>query len=214
MPYTTISSQSDGNILSASYLNTLSNNQEFLFGLANQANAPFNSFRATVGTLDRDNMEWWGRHRLQYLHWKLTSQGGSWEYARVYMNGVKVGGDEGAHTTFSGYYDMTTWAGLPNLLGAWVTSHAYDDDVNGDGSGGNGDDGDVVTQSGSYYRCKLAHTSGAGNQPGIGGSWTTYWDLLTLPNIGDMFQVWADINFSGSTETTVEYILEADASSL
>ena len=37
------------------------------------------------------------------------------------------------------------------------------------------------TQNGtrkSSYRCKLSHTSGAANQPGVGVSWATYWTLI------------------------------------
>lgn len=214
MPYTTVPTKSDGDVLTAAHLNILSANQEFLYALANQANVPFNSWRDTVSLLDGDVQKWWIRHRGRYLHYKITSEGGGWEYARVYFNGVKVAGDEASNTTFSGYYDLTTWAGLPNLLGAWVTSTGYDDDVNGDGVGGNGDDGDVVTNGGAYYRCKSAHTSGASSEPGVGGSWTTYWDLLTLPAVLTFCQIWADVNFSGATEMTVEYLIETDSTSL
>ena len=36
---------------------------------------------------------------------------------------------------------------------------------------------DVVTDSGSSYAAKVNHTSGASSRPGVGGSWTTYWQL-------------------------------------
>ena len=29
------------------------------------------------------------------------------------------------------------------------------------------------------YKCKLAHTSTSGDEPGVGGSWTTYWSVNT-----------------------------------
>jgi hypothetical protein len=209
MPYTTIPTFTDGTILSASALNTLSSNQAFLYGVANNANVPFNSFRAVHVTLDKDIMQWSIRHRVPWLHWKIISMAGAWNYARVYYNGVKVG-NAGAATTWTGVYNLASWAGLSNLLGAWVSGFAYDDDVNGDGAGGNSDDGHVVTQGGQYYRCKLAHTSAAGNQPGVGASWTTYWDLLTLPGVGTICSVWADVNFNSGTEVGVEYIVETD----
>lgn len=215
MPYTTIPTRADGDILTAAHLNLLSANQEFLYGLANQANAPFNSFRDTLSTLDDDGMVWFVRHRVRYLHYKILSYGGNWDYCRLYFNGVKVAGNEAGATTLSGYYDLTSWAGLPNLLGAWSgASVSYEDDVNGNGTGGNGDDGSVVTNGGSYYRCKLAHTSGAASEPGVGGSWTTYWDLLTLPAVGTICSIYADVNFSSSTEVGVEYLIEADATSI
>ena len=49
--------------------------------------------------------------------------------------------------------------------GAWATATAYvlNDTVENDGSG---------------YVCILAHTSQASDEPGVGGSWETFWDLL------------------------------------
>jgi hypothetical protein len=35
--------------------------------------------------------------------------------------------------------------------------------------------GDFVNDGVLVYRCILAHTSGAASQPGVGGSWATYW---------------------------------------
>lgn len=214
MPYTTIPTKSDGDILSASYLNILSGNQEFLYSLSNGVNAPFNSWRSTQSTLDSTDMVWMGLHKLRYFHYKLTSQGGAWDYARVYFSGVKLAGNEAGATTLSGSYDLTSWAGLPNLVGAWVVTTAYEDDVNGNGTGGNGDDGSVVTNGGAYYRCILAHTSAAADEPGVGVNWATYWGLLTLPVVGDIVSVYADVNFASATEVTVEYFFETDASSL
>lgn len=214
MPYTTVPTIATGDVLTATYLNILSGNVAFLYSLSNGVNAPFNTYRSTQSTLDSSDMVWMGLHKLRYFHYKITSQGGSWDYARVYYNGTKIAGNEAGATTLSGSYDLTSWAGLPNLVGAWVTATAYDDDVNGDGTGGNGDDGSVVTQSGSYYSCKLAHTSAGTDQPGIGVNWTTYWELLTLPAVAAIVSVYADVNFASATEVTVEYFFETDASSL
>lgn len=44
--------------------------------------------------------------------------------------------------------------------------------------------GQVVQNDGSSYICKADHTSAAGNEPGVGGSWTTYWDLLAAAGVG------------------------------
>lgn len=214
MSYTAIPSLSDGNILSASWLNTVADDIAYLYSLANTANTPFNSVRKTTDLFDDTVQEWVIRHRLQYYHYKITSQGGPWVYARVYYNGVKIAGTEAAGTTFSGYYDITSWAGLPNLVGAWSSGVAYEDDVNGDGGGGNGDDGSVVTDGGAYYKCKLAHTSSPTDEPGVGVNWTTYWDLLTLPGVGTMCRLWVDVYFGGSTEATVEYLVESGSTSL
>lgn len=55
--------------------------------------------------------------------------------------------------------------GVTNWLGPWVTSFAYSAD-------------DAVSHNGSSYICLTGHTSGASSEPGVGGSWQTYWMVL------------------------------------
>lgn len=57
-----------------------------------------------------------------------------------------------------------TPGGTASFVGAWLTSTAYALNA-------------VVTNNGSSYYCILAHTSGATSEPGVGASWTTYWQL-------------------------------------
>lgn len=52
------------------------------------------------------------------------------------------------------------------------------------------------------YRCKSAHTSAAGDQPGVGGSWTAKWDVSTdtssTPSpqfLTETFQAWREYTF-------------------
>jgi len=206
MPYVTIPTVSDGSVLSASFLNTLSANQAFLYGVANNANTPFNSFRAVHVNMDQNDMIWYIRHRVPWLHWRINADA-TWNRARIWYNGVKLA-DAPVGTTWSGAYNLGTWAGLPNLLGAWASGVAYSDDVDSAD-----DDGHVVTQGGAYYRCKLAHTSAAASQPGIGASWTTYWELLTLPGVGTICSTWVSVDFNTGHEIGVEYILETDSAS-
>lgn len=56
---------------------------------------------------------------------------------------------------------------LASWKGTWLTSTAYAI-------------GDRVYDGGSSYICTSAHTSGASTEPGVGGSWTTKWDILAL----------------------------------
>lgn len=215
MPYTAIPTQSAGDILTAAYLNILAGNQAFLWGLSNTVNMPFNSHRSTQATLIEAEAAWFVRHRLDYLHYKVSSYGGNWNYARVYYNGWKVAGSESATTSLSGSVDLTDPEAWPNWKAAWVTATVYEDDVNGDGASGNSDDGDIVSNGGAYYRCIVAHTSGdTDDEPGVGATWATYWSIITLPSVGDIVQVYADVNFSSGTEVGVEYLIEADAASL
>jgi len=36
---------------------------------------------------------------------------------------------------------------------------------------------DHATHNGTNYKCKLTHTSGSVSEPGVGGSWSTYWEV-------------------------------------
>jgi hypothetical protein len=211
MPFVTIPTVAAGSILSAGYLNSLSDNQEFLYGLANQANIPFNSFAMSDQNFNADSAYWIMRHRNRYLHYKVTGETG-WEYARIFMNGVKIAGQEGGAVTLSGYFDLTSWAGLPNLVGAWASGVAYDETKYDSGDNGDNDDGSVVTSGGQYYRCKNDHTSSAATQPGVGASWATMWDLLVLPVIGGLYSLYASVNYTSTPKvTTVHYFLESDS---
>lgn len=214
MPWDSIPTFVDGTVLTASALNRLSANQEFLHSLGNSANVPFNSHRSTQSTLDSADAQWFVRHRLDYLHYKVLSYGGNWDYARVYYNGWKVAAGESAAASLSGSVDLTDPETWPNWLGAWALATDYEDDVNGDGTDGNGDDGDIVSNDGAYYRCKLAHTSAATDEPGTGVNWTTYWDLIDLPDVGDIVSIYVDVNFASATEVGVEYLFETDSASL
>lgn len=44
--------------------------------------------------------------------------------------------------------------------------------------------GQVVQNDGSSYICKADHTSAPVNEPGVGGSWATFWDLLAAGGVG------------------------------
>lgn len=69
-------------------------------------------------------------------------------------------------------------AGAEGIIwrGAWALSTAYSVD-------------DAVEHNGSSYICIAAHTSTASDEPGVGASWTTYWNLLvggsTFVNLTD-----------------------------
>lgn len=215
MPWTTIPTKADGDVLTAAHLNLLSANQEFLHSLGNAANPPFNSFRNTVVTLDDADAQWFIRHRLNYLHARVLSYGGNWSYCRVYYNGIKVMGSESATTSLSSNVDLTDITAYPNYAGAWLTATAYEDDVNGDGGGGNGDDGSIVINNSVYYRCILAHTSGAtDDEPGVGATWATYWEVIAAPTVGNIYAIYVDAYFGSGTEVGVEYIFETDSASL
>ena len=207
MPFTSIPTRADGDILSAAHLNLLSDNQEYLFGLTQAANIPFNSYSGVHSVMNSTHALWYLRHRLRYFHFKVsTADASNNDYIRIFYNGVKIAANEAPGATYSGVFDLTSWAGVPNLLGAWVTATAYDEDELGDG--------EVVSQSGAYYRCIASHTSGASTQPGVGASWATVWEVLTLPFVGGMCSTWIEAAKSPGDTITVDYLIETDAPSL
>lgn len=63
-----------------------------------------------------------------------------------------------------------------------------------------------------YFRCKLAHTSAASTQPGVGSSWSTYWtEYSTIPThntasfaykAGDQVRVGSDLYIAKSDHTS------------
>jgi hypothetical protein len=46
----------------------------------------------------------------------------------------------------------------------------------------------IITNGGNMYSCKVAHTSGASTEPGVGTSWTTYW--FVWPTRGEFYHRW------------------------
>lgn len=97
------------------------------------------------------------------------------EFGEYYMRVVRQGGQMILQTTPS----------------AWVTATAYAVT-------------DHVESGGTYYYCFLAHTSGASSEPGVGGSWATYWYALT----SDIVEI--PTNFTEAQLFEVTFLQSAD----
>jgi hypothetical protein len=65
------------------------------------------------------------------------------------------------------------------LQGAWVITTDYFVD-------------DAVTNGGETYVCIQDHTAAAGNEPGVGGSWTDFWVLIVYVE-SDIFRYYPSI---------------------
>ncbi len=78
-------------------------------------------------------------------------------------------------------------------LGQWLISVAYvvNDTVHNDGSG---------------YICISDHTSSASDEPGVGGSWTTFWDILVEK--GDTGATQGDTGDQGDTGVPAPLVYE------
>jgi len=73
---------------------------------------------------------------------------------------------------------------------------------------------DIVLNDGDYYICISGHTSGsADDEPGDGAVYTTYWTAITLPDIGELVDVYVDFDLSGSDNwMQVCYLMETEDS--
>lgn len=96
MAYTALAEKSDGDTLTASHLNAVASNIEFLYGLVQAPNPPFHAIYATG-----DVTQYYALiHRHDYLLYKIIAVGGS------------GGGETSADVTVSYSTDFSTWTGL------------------------------------------------------------------------------------------------------
>lgn len=111
MAYQTVPTFSDGSILSASDLNILADNTEFLHGLVSGINVPFTKFVYDSITFDETRSEWEMIHTARYLHYKLSLIGSEdLETLSIVVNGTTklIDGTTRSPTyTYSGYLDTT-----------------------------------------------------------------------------------------------------------
>jgi len=90
-------------------------------------------------------------------------------------------------TDLANYDDADSWSGI--YLN-WVTSRSYVV-------------GDLVYHNSNYYRCKLAHTSSASSEPGVGGSWGTYWNTTFKPSYDTVDQTAQHYNYEAAAPDIV-----------
>lgn len=98
---------------SASQLNILSDDLEFLQGIAVAPNAPFQSLTVTADVDTTYHI----RYRYRYLHYKYVISGADGDAVDITVNGSNVYSDGVANMgTYSGYADLNS---LSLTAGAW-----------------------------------------------------------------------------------------------
>lgn len=89
-------------------------------------------------------------------------------------NGIYIDGDvrgytirylESVRAQYAGFADYAQ-----QTYSAWLTATAYTT-------------GQIRSNGGVNYLCTSSHTSGAGTEPGVGGSWTTVWQAMTTDGV-------------------------------
>lgn len=124
MPYTTVPSWSDGDILTAADLNKLADNIEFLYGLVSGVNVPFTSdtISGSSGMLVTSR-NYAVRYMARYLHYKIRVTSGETESLEILIDEVSEFSDTVDRTapyTFEGYIDLEG-IGSPPTLNQWLS---------------------------------------------------------------------------------------------
>ena len=108
MPFSTPPTFVDGNILSASQLNTLTNNDLYFRSLlGNNTNTGFMTEDIVT---DRDSAKWVFRRTRQYIHYNISMLSGDSDRLIIYVNGAQELNDGVNRTgyTWTGYFDLDT----------------------------------------------------------------------------------------------------------
>lgn len=115
MPYTTPPTFSNGSVLTATQLNTLSDDVEYLYSITHGMNMPFTS---ETSTATGDTRHWEFRRQGRYLHYKIRSTQNDTDQIDITVNGNIEYTDSinriGAYT-WSGYIDLTTITSVPSV---------------------------------------------------------------------------------------------------
>jgi len=148
--------------------------------------SPFVNYSIELNAHYQWSGQWYGR--------------GAWSTGREFGPGMFVtnGGDsyEGTHFNTSAAINEPGvgadwedyWELYSSTIPEWATGTIYDI---GDRIYNNHADWatgtaytivDYVYNNGQNYTCILNHTAGAANEPGVGGSWTTYWVGVDRPD--------------------------------
>lgn len=61
--------------------------------------------------------------------------------------------------------------------------------------------GERVSRGGLFYACILEHTSGASTEPGVGGSWATYWKQIASGTSLTVATVWGQVTIYNEEAT-------------
>lgn len=115
MAYTTIPSLASGDVLTATHMNILKNNIEYLYGLYSAYNTPFCG--QTITSSGVTNIYHF-RYVHRYLHYSATVTSGIGDDFKVYVNGNSEfhdGSNHSATYTYSGYIDLTAITAVPTL---------------------------------------------------------------------------------------------------
>lgn len=213
MPFQTPPTFNDGDILSAAQLNLLSDDLEYLNGLISGRSFPFAGSKGNA-EVDIDDAVYYTFHAHRYLfHRFVTNENLGTDVDSNVLYFVDWGDSNSPHLIYAGttgqtqsgsidMYDPQTW---PNAAGAWASSTVYDADKSTNWNGT--ESGEIVTESGNWYKCIQDHTSG----PSF-GTVGVHWSQITNPTVGNLYKITFELNFDagvGNQSYDLNYYYES-----
>lgn len=112
MAYVPVPTKADGDVLTASLLNQLADNCQFLAGIASQVNIPFVAEETVAG--GNFTYKYRIRHMHRYFHYYIAQTASTSDNLDVKYDGTTVyndGGDRTAPYAWSGYVDLDATPG-------------------------------------------------------------------------------------------------------
>lgn len=112
-------------VLSAAQLNTLSDDIEYLYGIAQQIHIPF-AVLVTAADLNANNNGWRLRYSHRYLHYRISIDGWNCTLMQIYLNNSLVFNDTTTRNNYTwvGYVDVNS---LGLTVGNWHNVHLVTD---------------------------------------------------------------------------------------
>lgn len=112
MAYVSVPVKSDGDVLTAAFLNQLADNAQFLAGIASSINIPYVSETTAAG--GNFTYRFQIRHTYRYLHYYIAQVASTSDNIDIYYDGGSIfndGGDRTAPFAWSGHIDLDSTPG-------------------------------------------------------------------------------------------------------
>ena len=201
MAYVTPPTFADADILTATQLNTLSADLEFLHGIVGGTiNVPFASHRR-IDNFDVTNNQYLIQHLNQYLHYKARLLANDNADLDIYYFGVRVfhdGTTRSAVYTYSGYIDLYDPSGWSDYIGTYAGGTTYQEH-------------DIVLDGGVYYAS--LQNGNTGHATSDGAWWRSLGATGNLTP-GDYYYLYITTNLSASPQFVLDYLLESSETTL
>ena len=207
MAYGTPPTFADASILTATQLNILSGDIEYLYGIVGATiNVPFASHRR-IDNFTATNNQYIAQHKARYLHFLarllandnddldiFIDNGGTYA-KRVYHDGAS----RSATYTYTGYVDLDDPESWSDWIGAWSGATTYNEH-------------DIVSDGGIYWAS--LQNGNTNNQPPNATWWQSLGSAGAFLTLGNYIKLYIVTNLSASPQFVLDYLLESPETTL